>query len=253
MEKAHTSIYRRIILKMSGEALLGDKRFGIDPQVIDRMAMDVGAIVKLGVQVGLVIGGGNFFRGEALSQLGIGRVTGDHMGMLATIMNALAMRDALERANFPTRILSAIPMSGIVDYFDRRKAIHHLNKGRVVLFAAGTGNPLVTTDSAASLRAIEVEADILLKATNVDGVYSSDPLKDPKAKKYSVLTYNEALSKELGVMDLTAFCQCRDHHMKIRVFNLQKPGALKRIILGEDEGTLVQDELTQESGRSSLP
>lgn len=233
-------IYHRVILKMSGEALLGDKRFGIDPYVIDRLALDVGEMVKLGVQVGLVVGGGNFFRGEALSHLGIGRITGDHMGMLATIMNALAMRDALERAGFSTRILSAIPMSGIVDYYDRRKAMHHLNKGRVVLFAAGTGNPLVTTDSAASLRAIEVEADILLKATNVDGIYDKDPLKNHNVKRYSVLTYAEALSKELGIMDLTAFCQCRDHNMKIRVFDLQKEGALKRIILGQEEGTLVQ-------------
>lgn len=234
-------IYKRIILKLSGEALMGDRTFGIDPKVLDRMAAEVGAVVKLGVQVGLVIGGGNFFRGEALSLAGIGRMTGDHMGMLATVMNALAMRDALERAGFPTRILSAIPMSGIVDYYDRRKAIDHLAKGRVVLFAAGTGNPLVTTDSAASLRAIEVEADILLKATTVDGVYSSDPLKDPHAIHYKRLTYKEALEKELGVMDLTAFSQCRDHHMKIRVFSLQEPGILLRIILGEDHGTLVED------------
>lgn len=232
--------YHRIVLKMSGEALLGDKTFGIDPKVLDRMALEVGELVKLNVQVGLVIGGGNFFRGEALSQIGIGRVTGDHMGMLATVMNALAMRDALERAGFSTRILSAIPMSGVVDYYDRRKAMHHLSKGRVVLFAAGTGNPLVTTDSAASLRAIEVEADLLLKATNVDGVYDRDPMKDKNATRYKVLSYQEALKKELGVMDLTAFCQCRDHHMKIRVFSLQKPKALLRIILGEDEGTLVE-------------
>lgn len=233
-------VYQRIVLKMSGEALLGDKNFGIDPKILDRMALEIGELVKLKVQVGLVIGGGNFFRGEALSQIGIGRITGDHMGMLATVMNALAMRDALERAGFSTRILSAIPMSGVVDYYDRRKANHHLNKGRIVLFAAGTGNPLVTTDSAASLRAIEVGADLLLKATNVDGVYTSDPSKDKTATRYQVLTFAEALSKELGVMDLTAFCQCRDHHMKIRVFNLQKPGALLRIILGEDEGTLVE-------------
>lgn len=225
---------------MSGEALLGDKVFGIDPRVLDRMAKEIGEIVKLGVELGLVIGGGNFFRGEALSQIGIGRVTGDHMGMLATIMNALAMRDALERAGFSTRILSAIPMSGVVDYFDRRKAIHHLRKGRIVLFAAGTGNPLVTTDSAASLRAIEVEADVLLKATNVDGIYSSDPQKNSHAKKYQKLTFQEALTKELGVMDLAAFCQCRDHHMKIRVFSVQKPGALLRIVTGDDEGTLVE-------------
>jgi len=233
-------IYNRIVLKLSGEALTGEKSFGIDPAVLDRMALEIGEIVKLKVQVGLVIGGGNFFRGEALSLAGIGRITGDQMGMLATLMNALAMRDALERAGFATRIMSAIPMSGVVDYYDRRKAMHHLNKGRIVLFAAGTGNPLVTTDSAASLRAIEVEADILLKATNVDGIYSSDPEKDPKAVRYKVLHYGEALAKELGVMDLTAFCQCRDHHMKIRVFSLKKPGTLLRIILGEDEGTLVQ-------------
>jgi len=233
-------IYRRIILKLSGEALLGTQSFGIDPKVIDRIAFEIGEIVKLNVQVGLVIGGGNFFRGEALSAVGIGRITGDQLGMLATVMNALAMRDALERASFATRIMSAIHMSGVVDYYDRRKAMHHLNKGRVVLFAAGTGNPLVTTDSAASLRAIEVEADVLLKATNVDGVYSNDPAKDPTAGRYHKLSFNEALSKELGVMDLTAFCQCRDHHMKIRVFSLQKEGALLRIILGEDEGTLVE-------------
>jgi uridylate kinase len=233
-------IYKRIVLKLSGEALLGEKSFGIDPAVLDRMALEIGELVKLKVQVGLVIGGGNFFRGEALSAAGIGRITGDHMGMLATVMNALAMRDALERAGFATRIMSAIHMSGVVDYYDRRKAMHHLNKGRVVLFAAGTGNPLVTTDSAASLRAIEVEADILLKATNVDGVYSSDPLKDKQAKRYDRLSYNEALTKELGVMDLSAFCQCRDHHMKIRVFSLKKKGALLRIMLGEEEGTLVE-------------
>lgn len=233
-------VYRRIVLKLSGEALLGEKSFGIDPAVLDRMALEVGELIKLKVQVGLVIGGGNFFRGEALSAAGIGRITGDHMGMLATVMNALAMRDALERAGFATRIMSAIHMSGVVDYYDRRKAIHHLNKGRVVLFAAGTGNPLVTTDSAASLRAIEVEADILIKATSVDGVYSSDPLKDKNATRYKVLNYNEALSKELGVMDLTAFCQCRDHHMKIRVFSIKKKGALLRVVLGEDEGTLVE-------------
>ena len=234
-------VYKRVLLKLSGEALMGEKAFGIDPKVLDRMAHEIGELVKLGVQLGLVIGGGNFFRGEALSLVGIGRMTGDHMGMLATVMNALAMRDALERAGFATRILSAIPMSGIVDYYDRRKAIDHLKKGRVVIFAAGTGNPLVTTDSAASLRAIEIEANILLKATSVDGIYSSDPLKNPKAVRYTRVSYKEALEKELGVMDLTAFCQCRDHHMRIRVFSLEKPGALLRIIQGENEGTLVED------------
>lgn len=233
-------IYQRILLKLSGEALLGEKAFGIDPAVIDRMALEIGELVKRKVEVGLVIGGGNFFRGEALSAAGIGRITGDQMGMLATVMNALAMRDALERAGFATRIMSAIPMSGVVDYYDRRKAMHHLSQGRVVLFAAGTGNPLVTTDSAASLRAIEIEADILLKATQVDGVYSSDPAQNPDAVRYRVLSYQEALKKELGVMDLGAFYQCRNHFMKIRVFNLSKSGALLNIVLGKDEGTLVE-------------
>lgn len=236
-----TPAYRRIMLKLSGEALLGDRSFGIDPKVIDRMATEIGELVRLNIQVGLVIGGGNFFRGQALFEAGIGRITGDHMGMLATVMNALAMRDALERAGLPTRILSAIPMSGMVDYYDRRKAIDHLAKGRVVIFAAGTGHPLVTTDSAASLRAIEVEADILLKATQVDGIYTADPSRDPKATRYKRITFKEALKKELGVMDLTAFCQCRDHHLKIRVFNLQKKGALLRAAMGEDEGTLVEE------------
>lgn len=233
------AIYKRIVLKLSGEALLGSKPYGIDPAMLDRMAFEIGELVKLKVEVGLVIGGGNFFRGEALSAAGIGRITGDQMGMLATVMNALAMRDALDRAGFATRIMSAIHMSGVVDYYDRRKAMRHLKKGRVVLFAAGTGNPLVTTDSAASLRAIEVEADILLKATSVEGIYSGDPLKDPQATRYHTLSYDEALKQELGVMDLAAFCQCRDHHMKIRVFGLHKAGALLRIVLGADEGTLV--------------
>lgn len=235
-----TPAYQRIVLKFSGEALMGDTSYGIDPKVLDRLANEVGDLVKLGVQVGLVIGGGNFFRGEALSEAGIGRITGDHMGMLATLMNSLAMRDAFERAGFSTRIMSAIPMSGIVDHYDRRKAIHHLREGRIVLFAAGTGNPLVTTDSAASLRAIEIEADLLLKATHVDGIYTKDPNIDKTAERYSRLTYREALKKELGVMDLTAFAQCRDHNMKIRIFSLHKPGALMRVVMGEDEGTLVE-------------
>lgn len=240
MSQDKRPVYRRVILKMSGEALLGDQRsFGIDPKVLDWMAKEIGQLIQLKVQVGLVIGGGNFFRGPALEEAGIGRMTGDHMGMLATVMNALAMRDALERAGFSTRILSAIPMSGMVDYYDRRKAIDHLIKGRVVLFAAGTGNPLVTTDSAASLRAIEVDADILLKATRVDGIYDKDPAKFADAKRYHEITFAEALKQELGVMDLTAFCQCRDHGMPIRVFDLKKKHALKRIVLGEDEGTLV--------------
>lgn len=234
------SPYRRVLLKLSGEALKGKTDFGIDPAVLDQMAQDVGELINQDIEVGLVIGGGNLFRGEALSVAGIGRITGDHMGMLATVMNALAMRDALERAGYATRIMSAISMSGIVDYYDRRKAMHHLAEGRVVIFSAGTGNPLVTTDSAASLRAIEVEAELLLKATNVDGIYDKDPAKFDDAKRYSRLSYAEALSKELGVMDLAAFTQCRDQSLPIRVFSLHKPGALLRAVLGEDEGTLVQ-------------
>lgn len=233
-------IYKRILLKLSGEALMGDESFGIDPKVLDRIAKEVGELVGLGVEVGMVIGGGNLFRGKSLSKAGLGRISGDQMGMLATVMNAIAMRDALERAGFSTRIMSALPMSGFVDHYDRRKAIHHLQRKRVVIFAAGTGNPLVTTDSAASLRAIETEADILLKATNVDGVYSADPALNPMAMFYERITYADALDKELGVMDLSAFCQCRDHNMAIRVFNINKPNALLRIVTGESEGTLVE-------------
>ncbi len=239
---AHSQpIYKRILLKLSGEALAGEAKVGIDPAVLDRLAKEIGELVALKVQVGIVIGGGNLFRGETLSKAGLDRITGDQMGMLATMMNALAMRDAFGRAGLETRVMSAIPMSGVMDHYDRRKAMHKLNTGLVVIFAGGTGNPLVTTDSAASLRAIEVQADILLKATQVDGIYSADPRKDPNAKLYKVLSYEEALSKELGVMDLTAFCQCRDHNMQLRVFNLHKPGALRRVVLGEEEGTLVKN------------
>lgn len=231
--------YSRILLKLSGEALMGDSSFGFSMEVLSRVVREVGELVELGVQIGLVVGGGNLFRGEALKQVGLGRVSGDHMGMLATIMNALALRDVFEKCNIATRVMSAIPMSGIVDYYDRRKAIHHLTKGRVVIFAAGTGNPFVTTDSAASLRAIEIDADILLKATQVDGIYSADPHKDKSATLYSSLSFQEVLEKELGVMDLAAFCQCRDHNMPIRVFNFSKAGALKRAVMGQTEGTLV--------------
>lgn len=232
--------YSRILLKFSGEALAGTTGFGIEPAVLDRIAKEVLELVQLKVQVGIVVGGGNLFRGETLSAAGIGRITADHMGMLATIMNALALRDAFERAGFETRVMSAIPMSGVVDVYDRRKAIYHLKAGKIVIFAGGTGNPLVTTDSAASLRAIETEAEILLKATSVDGVYDSDPIKNPKANRYHKLSFQEALQKELGVMDLVAFSQCRDHSMKIRVFDMHKPGALLRVVMGEDEGTLVE-------------
>ncbi len=234
-------IYRRILLKMSGEALMGDGNgHPINPTVLDRFAQEVTELHKTGVQIAIVIGGGNFFRGAALSEAGINRITGDHMGMLATVMNALGLRDSFERAGLPVRVLSAIAMGGVVDHFQRRKAIHHLQQGRVLIFAAGTGNPLVTTDSAASLRGIEIEADAVLKATNVDGVYSDDPEKNPDAIMYDTLTYQEALEKELAVMDLAAFCQCRDHNMELRVFNISKPGALKRVVMGETEGTVVK-------------
>ena len=232
--------YQRILLKLSGEALNGDITGNIDPKIIDRMAREIGDLTKLKIQIGIVVGGGNFFRGEALSQVGIGRITGDQIGMLATLINALALRDALERAGIAARVMSAIPMSGVVDHYDRRKAIYHLEIGcEVVIFAAGTGNPLVTTDSAASLRAIEINADVLLKATNVDGIYDKDPKKFPDATMYQQLTYRDALQKELGVMDLGAFCQCRDHKMPIQVFNLHKPGALQRVVMGQSEGTKV--------------
>ncbi len=231
--------YRRVLLKISGEALMGNGSHPIDPAVLDRMACDISEVYQLGVQIAIVIGGGNFFRGAALSKAGINRITGDYMGMLATLMNALALRDSFERSALPVRILSAIGMTGIVDQFHRRKAIHHLQQGRVVIFAGGTGNPLVTTDSAASLRGIEIDADVVLKATNVDGVYSSDPAKDQSATLYSELSFQEALEKELAVMDLAAFCQCRDHGMPLRVFNINKSGALLRVIMGEKEGTAV--------------
>lgn len=235
--------YKRILLKLSGEQLMGDQGFGIDPKVLDKMALEIGQLVGIGVQVGLVIGGGNLFRGAALSEAGLDRVTGDHMGMLATVMNALAMRDALERSNISSNVMSAIPMSGVVEHYDRRKAIRLLENGEVVIFSAGTGNPFFTTDSAACLRAIEVEAELVLKATKVDGVYTADPMKDPSATKYDRLSYDTVLADKLGVMDLTAICLCQDHNMPVRVFQMDKAGALLRIVVGENEGTLIEEEV----------
>lgn len=231
--------YKRILLKLSGEVLKGQDSFGIDPKLLDRMALEIGQLVGIGVQVGLVIGGGNLFRGSALSDAGMDRVTGDYMGMLATVINGLAMRDALERSNIPTRLMSSIPMGGVVEHYDRRTAMRYLSQGNVVLFTAGTGNPFFTTDSAASLRAIEVEADVVLKATKVDGVYTADPVSSPEAKKYDYLTFDEAIEKQLGVMDLTAMCLCRDQNMPVRVFNMKKPGALVNLVVGGQEGTLI--------------
>lgn len=231
--------YRRILLKCSGEALMGQARHGIDPSVLDKIACDVAELINLGVEVGLVIGGGNLFRGKALSDAGLGRVTGDHMGMLATVMNALALRDALERIDLPARIMSAIPMLGVVDPYNRRKAITHLRNKHVIIFAAGIGNPFFTTDTAACLRAIEVGADVVLKATQVDGIYSEDPKKNPNAKRYETLTYREVLTQGLAVMDLTAICLCQEHHMPLQVFDMSAPRALTRIVLGEHVGTVV--------------
>ncbi|MCC7516998.1 MAG: UMP kinase [Pseudomonadales bacterium] len=234
--------YKRILLKLSGEELMGQEGFGIDPKVLDKMALEIGQLVGIGVQVGLVVGGGNLFRGAALSAAGLDRVTGDHMGMLATVMNGLALRDALERSNIQSHVMSSIPMSGIVEHYDRRRAIRYLEQGEVVIFAAGTGNPFFTTDSAACLRGIEVNAELVLKATKVDGVYDADPLKNPSAKMYERLTYDEALDKKLGVMDLTAICLCREHKMPVRVFRMSKAGALLNIVVGGNEGTLMIEE-----------
>ena len=231
--------YKRILLKCSGEALMGKSSFGIDPSVLDKIASDVAELIQMGVEVGLVIGGGNLFRGKALSLAGLGRVTGDHMGMLATVMNSLALRDALERIDLPARIMSAIPMLGVVDPYHRRKAMTHLRNGQVVIFAAGTGNPFFTTDTAACLRAIEVGADIVLKATKVDGVYSDDPVHNKEATRYEFLTYREVLSKGLQVMDATAICLCQDQGMPLQVFDMAAPDALKKIVLGERVGTIV--------------
>lgn len=228
----------RILLKLSGEAL-GAGGVGIDPRVLDRMALEIGQLVGIGIKVGVVIGGGNLFRGAALHAAGLDRVTGDHMGMLATVMNALAMRDALERSNIHTVVMSAIPMSGVVEHYDRRLAMRHLEEGDVVIFSAGTGNPFFTTDSAACLRAIEMEADLMLKATKVDGVYSADPVTTPDAERYDRLTFDEVLEKQLEVMDLTAICLARDQGMPIRVFSMEKSGALRNAVVDDNEGTLI--------------
>jgi len=235
-----SAIYKRILLKLSGEALRGQESSGIDPKELDRMAAEIGQLIGMGVQVGLVIGGGNLFRGATLQAAGMNRVTGDHMGMLATVMNALAMADALRRAELSTVVMSAIPLTGIADYFDRNHAISHLTDGEVVIFTAGTGNPFFTTDSAACLRAIEIDADIVFKATKVDGVYSADPMVYPDARKYETLTYTEVLEQQLGVMDLTAICLAKDHGIPLRVFAMDKTGALRRLVAGENLGTLIQ-------------
>jgi uridylate kinase len=231
--------YRRILLKLSGEALAPPSGHGIDPEILERVAAEIGELTGCGVQVALVIGGGNIFRGAGLAARGMDRVTGDQMGMLATVMNALAMQDVLERLGVATRVMSALHMGQVCEDYDRRKAMRHLDKGRVLVVAAGTGNPFFTTDSAASLRAIEIGADLLVKATKVNGIYSADPVSHPEAVLYPRISYDRALREGLQVMDTTAIVLCRDHGMPLRVMNINESGALPRLIRGEDVGSLV--------------
>ncbi|MDV3238630.1 MAG: UMP kinase [Gammaproteobacteria bacterium] len=234
--------YRRILLKLSGEALMGAGETGIDPLVLAQFAAEIHELVQAGAQVGLVVGGGNIFRGAGLAAAGMDRVTGDHMGMLATVMNALAMQDALRRLGTEGRVMSALSIASACEDYSRARALRHLDKGRVVLFAAGTGNPFFTTDSAAGLRAIEIGADIMFKATQVDGVYSADPKKDPDARRFDRLSYDEALRRQLMVMDHTAIILCRDHGMPLMVFDIHRRGNLMRAARGEAVGTLVEKE-----------
>ena len=232
-------IYKRILLKLSGEALQGDEGFGIDPSILDRMALEIKELVGMGVEVGVVLGGGNLFRGAKLAKAGMNRVVGDHMGMLATVMNGLAMRDSLFRADVNAKLMSAFQLNGICDTYNWSEAIKMLREKRVVIFSAGTGSPFFTTDSAACLRGIEIEADVVLKATKVDGVYDCDPAKNAQAKLYKKLSYEEVIDKELQVMDLAAFTLARDHGMPIRVFNMGRLGALRNVVLGAEEGTTI--------------
>ena len=234
-----TPRFTRILVKLSGEALLGGADYGIDPAVIKRVASDLRDVLELGTQLAVVIGGGNIFRGAGLARAGMDRVTADQMGMLATVMNALAMQDALESLNIHARVMSAIRINEVCEDYIRRRAVRHLEKGRLVIFAAGTGNPFFTTDTAASLRAIEIEAQLLLKATKVNGIYSADPIKDPNARHYPRLTFDQVLTDRLNVMDATAIVMCRDHNLPLRVFNLNTDGDLLRVARGEDVGTLV--------------
>lgn len=235
-------LYKRISLKLSGEALMGQGTHGIDPSVAQRLANEVHAVASQGTQLGLVIGGGNLLRGAGLAAQGMNRVSGDHMGMLATVMNALAMQDAIEKTGTDCRVMSALTIDQVCEPYSTRQAIRHLEQGRVVIFAAGTGNPFFTTDSAASLRAIEIGADIMLKATKVDGVYTADPVTSPDATLYKRISYDEALAQKLGVMDATALVLCSENNMPLRVFNMFEAGQLGRIVDGQDIGTLVQQE-----------
>ena len=231
--------YKRILLKLSGEALMGDQPYGIDPAVATRIAQDIAEIQSLGVQTAIVIGGGNIFRGLAASTKGMDRSTGDYMGMLATVINALAMQDALEKNGVPTRVLTAIEMRAVAEPFIRRRAVRHLEKGRCVVFAAGTGNPYFTTDTAAALRAMEMKAEVILKATKVDGIYTADPVKHPEATRYDRISYLQVLQERLQVMDATAISLCMDNKLPILVFNLKTPGNIRRVVMGDSIGTIV--------------
>ena len=238
-ESAPAPHYNRILLKLSGEALMGDQPYGIDPAVANRIAQDIAEIQSLGVETGVVIGGGNIFRGLAASARGMDRSTGDYMGMLATVINALALQDALEHHGVPTRVLTAIEMRSVAEPFIRRRAVRHLEKRRVVVFAAGTGNPYFTTDTAAALRAMEMKAEVILKATKVDGIYTADPVKYPEATRYERISYLQVLQERLQVMDATAISLCMDNKLPILVFNLKTPGNIKRVVMGEAIGTIV--------------
>ena len=231
--------YKRVLLKLSGEALMGDDAFGINRATIERMVAEIKEVVDTGVEMAVVIGGGNIFRGMAGGAAGMDRATADYMGMLATIMNALALQDAMKHAGLEARVQSALRIDQVVEPYIRPRARRHLSEGKIVIFAAGTGNPFFTTDTAAALRGVEIGAEVVLKATKVDGIYTADPKKDPNATRYSDISFDEAISKNLGVMDATAFALCRDQKMPIKVFSIFKEGALKRIVQGDDEGTLV--------------
>ncbi|MDD2747313.1 MAG: UMP kinase [Acidithiobacillus ferrooxidans] len=236
-------LYSRILLKLSGEALMGDGQYGVDREVVQRIAREIKDVSDTGVQIAIVIGGGNIFRGMAKAAEGMDRATADYMGMLATVMNALAVQDALEHLGLPTRVLSALHIEQVAEPYIRRRAIRHLEKGRVVIFGAGTGNPFFTTDTAASLRAVEINAELVLKGTKVDGVYTDDPVSHPEAMRYRELSYKQVLEQNLQVMDATAITLCRDNDMPIIVFSINKSGALMRVMLGEEEGTSVRREI----------
>ncbi|HEY8553664.1 MAG TPA: UMP kinase [Burkholderiales bacterium] len=240
MKREGGSVFRRVLLKLSGEALMGGDAQGISRDAIERIAGELKAAAATGVQLAVVVGGGNIFRGVAPAAAGMDRASADYIGMLATVINALALQDALERAGVPVRVQSALRIDQVVESYVRRRAIRHLEQGRIVIFGAGTGNPFFTTDTAASLRAVEIGADIMLKATKVDGVYDRDPVRHPDAKRYTQISYNQALAERVGVMDATAIALCRDQNLPVRVFNMNNPGSLLRILRGEPEGTLMK-------------